>query len=180
MQPPFLLKQPRSNAPSARAVAAESKITWTHRVQPACMDLRPLLPYGCAGVIPHRIWVSAAEDLDLAVAIVHARERQIVGRRGVGAPALAVPALTVPLGVRIVVHSSRVHAVVRAGELSAAVGGAGVGAEARHVVSSVRVVVGVNRVLTAPDVARAIVLVVLPSIPTNKTCSCCLAIGKSQ
>ena len=105
------------------------------------------------GVLPHRIWVSTAEDVNLAVAIVNARERQIVGRRGVGAPALAVPAFTVPLGVRIVVHSSRVHAVVRAGELSAAAGSAGVSAEARHVVRGGRVVVGVGRVLAASDVA---------------------------
>ena len=112
-----------------------------------------------AGVLPHRNWVSAAVDVEIAAAVVLARERQIVGRRGVGAAALAVRALTVPVGVLIVVHGRRVRAVVRAGELSAAAGGAGVGAEARDVVRGVRVVVDVSRVLTASGVARAVVLV---------------------
>ena len=34
-----------------------------------------------AGVLPHRNWVSAAVDVEIAAAVVLARERQIVGSR---------------------------------------------------------------------------------------------------
>eukprot|EP00964_Phaeocystis_antarctica_P141061 scaffold106040_cov84-Phaeocystis_antarctica.AAC.1 len=112
--------------------------------------------YGCQ----YRIRVGAAEDLDRAAAIVHFRERQIVGRRGVGTAALVVRALTVPPGVRIVVRSFRVHALIVVRELSAAAVSAGVGADARHVVRGVRVVVGVGQVRAASDATRAVVLVV--------------------
>ena len=110
--------------------------------------------------LQYRIRVGAAEDLDRAAAIVHVRERQIVGRRGVGTAALVVRALTVPPGVRIVVRSFRVHALIVAGELPAAACTAGVGADARHVVRGVRVVVGVGQVRAASDATRAVVLVV--------------------